>query len=150
MDTAYAVENFSLTMKRDFNASKQAVYEAWTNIDALTSWFAPTKEMTTIIHKLELYVGGGYRFEMIEPDGSQHIVHGEYVELNPYDQLVFTWKWESDEQNVNSLVTVDLTENNGTTNLILTHEKLASQESVELHSEGWTGCLAQLVNFIAQ
>ncbi len=150
MDTACAVENFSLTMKRNFNASKQAVYEAWTNIDALTTWFAPTKEMTTIIHELELTIGGNYRIEMIEPNGNQHIVYGEYVELNPFDQLIFTWKWESDEQKVNSLVTIDLSEKNGTTDMVLTHEKLASQESVELHSEGWTGCLAQLGNFITK
>ena len=148
MHSAHAVEESSLTMKRDFKASQQAVYEAWTNVEALTAWFAPTKEMTTIIHQLELYVGGGYRFEMLEPNGTQHIVYGEYVELNPYDQLVFTWKWESDEQKVDSLVSIDLSETNGITNLILTHEKLASQESVELHSEGWTGCLAQLVNYV--
>ena len=150
MEAVSAVNNFSLTMQRDINASKQAVYEAWTKADALTIWFAPTEEMTTIIHEMELTVGGGYRFEMLEPDGTQHIVYGEYVELNPFDQLVFTWKWESDEQKVNSLVTIDLTESNGITNMILTHEKLASQESVDLHSEGWTGCLEQLVKFMAK
>ena len=32
--------------------------------------------------------------------------------------------------------------------MVLTHEKLASQESVDLHSEGWLGCLAQLDNYM--
>ena len=135
-------------MNRTFNVSKKEVYDAWTNKNALIDWFAPTKEMTTVVHDLELQVGGKYRIEMIEPTGTSHKIHGEYVELNPFDQIVFTWEWESDEQKVNSLVTIDLSEKNGTTEMVLTHEKLASQESVDLHSEGWMGCLAQLDVYI--
>lgn len=148
MDTAVVTEKFSLTMKRDFNASKQDVYDAWINSDALKSWFAPSSEMETRVHILEPHVGGKFKIEMIEPDGNTHRIHGEYVELNPFDQLVFTWKWESDTQNVNSLVTIDLVENDGVTNLVLTHDKLASQASVELHTFGWTGCISQLEGFI--
>jgi len=148
METANAIENHSLTMTRQLNASKQSVYEAWTREEALTSWFAPASEMSTIVHLLELKVGGKYRIEMLETNGTSHVVHGEYVELNPFDQLVFTWEWESDEQNVHSLVTIDLKEIEGKTDMTLTHEKLASQELVDLHSEGWMGCLAQLENFV--
>ncbi len=148
METLSAIENYSLTMTRRLNASKKSIYEAWTQKEALISWFAPNSEMNTIVHQLELHVGGQYRIEMLEPDGTSHITHGEYVELKPYDQLVFTWKWESDEQNVNSLVTIDLREIDGKTEMTLTHEKLASQELSDLHSEGWTGCLSQLENYI--
>jgi uncharacterized protein YndB with AHSA1/START domain len=149
MDTATALQNLSLTMSRNFKASKQSVYEAWTHKDALIDWFAPSSEMTTIIHGLTLSVGGEYRIEMREPDGTSHTIHGQYVALNPYDQIIFTWEWESDEQQVNSLVTIDLSESNGTTDMVLTHEKLASQESVDLHSEGWLGCLAQLDKYMS-
>ena len=148
MDAATAVQNFSLTMSRNFKAPKQAVYDAWTKEEALTSWFAPTSEMSTVVHEMELKIGGKYRISMIEPGGTTHVIHGEYVALNPYDQIVFTWEWESDEEQVNSLVTIDLSENNGTTNMVLLHEKLASQESVDLHTEGWTGCVAQLEAFV--
>ena len=148
MDAATAVQNFSLTINRNFKAPKQAVYDAWTNEEALTSWFAPTSEMKTVVHEMELKIGGKYRISMIEPDGATHVIHGEYVALNPYDQLVFTWEWESDEEEVNSLVTIDLKENNGTTDMVLLHEKLASQESVDLHNEGWMGCVAQLEAFV--
>lgn len=148
MEAATEIQEFSLTMNRTFNAPKQSVYEAFTNKEALAAWFAPTEEMTTIVHSQKLEVGGKYKIEMIEPDNTRHIIHGEYIELNPFDQLVFTWEWESDEQNVNSLVTIDLQESNGLTEMVLTHEKLASQESVDLHSEGWTGCLVQLGAFV--
>jgi uncharacterized protein YndB with AHSA1/START domain len=148
MGTATTIQNFSLTMNRQFTVSKKAVYDAWTNEEALKKWFAPTSEMTTVVHVLETHVGGKYRIEMIEPTGTSHKIHGEYVALTPHDQIVFTWEWESDEQKVNSLVTIDLSEKNGTTDMVLTHEKLASQESVDLHSVGWTGCLGQLEIFI--
>jgi len=148
MDTAVAVENFSLTMERVFNASKQAVYEAWTDRDALTEWFAPTKEMKTIMHQMECEVGGKYHVEMLEPDGTSHVTHGEYVVLDPFDQIVFTWDWDSDELEVRSLVTIDLSDGDGKTRMVLTHERLGSQRSVDLHNEGWTGCIAQLEAFI--
>lgn len=144
MDTAVAIENFSLTMNRSFKHPKKDVYDAWTNRESLISWFAPAKEFTTIIHEQELKVGGKYKIEMREPDGSAHVIHGEYVALNPFDQIVFTWEWESDEQEVNSLVTIDLKEKDGSTEMVLLHEKLESQNSVDLHLEGWTGCLTQL------
>lgn len=144
METAAAIENFSLTMNRTFKHSKEDVYDAWTNKESLISWFAPAKEFTTIIHKQELKVGGQYKIEMREPDGTAHIIHGEYVALNPFDQIAFTWEWESDEQEVNSLVTIDLIDKNGSTEMILVHDKLESQNSVELHSGGWMGCLGQL------
>ncbi len=148
MEAATEIQEFSLTMNRRFNVPKQAVYEAWTDKEALTAWFAPAAEMTTIVHYQELKVGGQYNIEMRETDGTQHIIHGEYVALNPFDQLVFTWEWQSDENNVNSLVTIDLQESDGSTEMVLTHEKLASQKSVDLHSEGWTGCLVQLEAFV--
>jgi len=147
MSTANAIQDYSLSMDRTLNAGKQAVYEGLTDKDALSTWFAPTEEMNTIVHEQELKVGGKYRIEMLETDGTSHMVHGEYVALNPYEQLIFTWEWESDEQHVNSLVTIDLTESKGKTEMKLTHEKLTSQESVELHSDGWIGCLGQLSKY---
>jgi len=149
MDTAVAVENFSLTIERVFNVSRQAVYDAWTQKEALTQWFAPTKEMSTIMHEMELKVGGQYRVEMLEPDGTSHMTHGEYVVLNPFEQIAFTWQWESDEMEVDSLVTIDLIEQGDSTKMILTHNRLGSQRSVDLHNEGWTGCIEQLSAYIA-
>ena len=144
MESAAAVDNFSLTMDRDFKASKQAVYKAWTNEEALKKWFAPTKEMETIVHQMEPEVGGKYHIEMLEPNGTSHVTHGEYVTLDPFDQIIFTWEWQSEEMEVNSLVTIDLTERDGVTSMVLTHDQLASQFSVDIHTEGWTGCIEQL------
>ena len=148
MDAAVTVENFSLTFERVFNAPRQAVYEAWTQKEALTQWFAPTKEMSTIMHEMELKVGGQYRVEMLEPDGTSHMTRGEYVVLNPFVQIAFTWLWESDEMEVDSLVTIDLIEQGDATKMILTHDKLGSQRSVDLHNEGWSGCIEQLGHYI--
>lgn len=148
MSTATAIENYSLTLNRSFKSSKEAVYDAWTSKEALIKWFAPTKDFTTVVHELELKVGGKYHLEMIEPSGLSHVIYGEYVVLNPHDQIVFTWEWESDEDQVNSLVTIDLSDNDNGTDMVLTHDKLESQHMVDIHEEGWTGCLSQLSQFI--
>ena len=92
MNTSSAVQNFSLTMNRTFNASMQTVYEAWIQQEALITWFKASSDMKTIIHKLNPEAGGEYSFEMVEPDGTPHVMYGEYISLSPYKQLVFTWK----------------------------------------------------------
>ncbi len=150
MMTDPAIQEFSLTMERTFTASKKNVFNAWTEDDALKSWFAPSAEFTTVTHELNVTVGGKYRIEMINPNNESFIVFGQYVKINPYEQLIFTWQWEHDKDNINSLITIDLTDINGQTNLTLKHEKLESQESVDHHTQGWNGCISQLEIFVHQ
>jgi len=147
MQTADTIENYSVTMNRTLNAPIKAVYEAWTQKEALTTWFKAHPDMQTIINTFDLQVGGKYHFEMREPDGTPHVMYGEYVSLSPFSQLVFTWKWETDELKVDSLVTIDLLEKDGKTELTLLHERFVSQQVADMHNEGWTGCLAQLNDF---
>ena len=147
MQTADTIENYSVTMNRTLNAPMQSVYEAWTQKDALTTWFKAHPDMQTIINTFDLTVGGKYHFEMREPDGTPHVMYGEYVSLSPFSQLVFTWKWETDELKVDSLVTIDLLEKDGKTEMTLLHERFDSQQLADMHDEGWTGCLAQLNDF---
>lgn len=144
METAVATDNFAVKFEREYNASKQAIYDAFTKEDILVKWFAPSPDMKTIVHEQELKVGGRYHIEMLEPNGTKHITYGEYVTLDPYDQLVLTWQWETEEFQVDSIVTIDLEEVNGKTRMTLVHDRFESQYIADMHDEGWTGCIARL------
>ena len=71
---------------------------------------------------------------------------GEYRELQPDRKIVFTWSWDDDEAwaNHTSIVTVELSDRDGGTELRLRHENLPNEESREGHSEGWKSALDKL------
>jgi uncharacterized protein YndB with AHSA1/START domain len=85
---------------------------------------------------------------MKSPEGKVHIVTGAYREVLPPERLVFTWKWENAPEE-ESLVTLELYDRGGKTDLALRHELLASAETREEHKKGWAGCLDHLEKFVS-
>ena len=74
---------------------------------------------------------------------------GEYRELQPGKKIVFTWQWEDDKdwKQRDSVVTVELSDCDGGTEVRLTHEQLPSKESRDRHTEGWKSVLNKLERF---
>lgn len=144
MTTTEMPDDFTLRLTRRFSAPREQVFDAWTTPEALSRWFAPSDDFTTSVAELDLRVGGRYRITMRSPDGEEHTVHGVYREIVRPGRLVFTWAWISWPEAKDSLVTVELHDRDGETELVLTHGQLTDEESREKHEEGWSGCLARL------
>ena len=86
--------------------------------------------------------GGRYR---IDVDG-EHIVSGEYQELDPPRRLVMTWGWEGHPTVPagSTRVEITLTPDGGATVLKLRHHGLPDEGERRLHAAGWTQYLSQL------
>jgi uncharacterized protein YndB with AHSA1/START domain len=67
---------------------------------------------------------------------------GEYLTLQPYSRIVFTW--ESPFSIDGSTVTINFTELESGTNIELIHAKFPSEESRNNHKTGWTAILVSL------
>ncbi len=143
MDARVMTHYETLQMKRVFNAPCEQVFRAWTDAEALSHWFAPTEQHTTRVQELDVRVGGRYTIEMLEPNGETHTVSGEYVLIEPPHRLAFTWRWIS-KQGSQMLVTIELSESDGKTTLLLTHEQIPDIATRDAHEEGWMGCLNRL------
>lgn len=150
MNNSNTSNGFTLEIKRTFKASPHEVFDAWTKPEAICAWFAPSPDMTSEVDKLELTVGGKYQFKMIEPKGDTFIVAGEYIQISPPDELIFTWAWIHGDDKSEMLVSLNFKETNGNTELTLLQERLPTQEIKDLHNEGWTACLARLTEFVEQ
>lgn len=138
-------ENPSLTVTRTFNASREAVFHAWTDPIALGKWFRPNPAFETPEAEVDLRVGGSYRFTMQAPDGEQFKGFGTYREIEPPRKLVFTWNWEDSViEPTETLVTLELRDLGGKTELTLRHEGFSSENAREQHGHGWAGCLDNL------
>ena len=131
----------SLTLKRRLNAPAEKVFAAWTKPETLARWFGPG-HCTGIEARIDLRVGGRYHITMHAPD-DQHDVMGVYREIVPNQKLVFTWHWKTTPER-ESLVTVDLIEKGGGTELVFTHEKFFDEAARNRHEQGWTKLLGRL------
>jgi uncharacterized protein YndB with AHSA1/START domain len=138
----------SLQLERIIAAPPEEVFDAWIRSEIMTRWYAPSDEFTTVVHRADAKVGGGYRIEMRKPDGTIHFVHGTYEELTRPKRLVFTWEWETNLAEGNTLVTVDLAPEGKGTKLTLTHERFPDAKTRDSHAQGWIGCLDHLARTI--
>jgi uncharacterized protein YndB with AHSA1/START domain len=149
--TTKAAEKTSLHIKRFINAPRSRVYAAWTDPAQLKEWWGP-ETVRTRNFAADVRVGGKYRWDLINQEDEEMSVFGEYRELVPEKKIVFTWKWDDDDvwENCNSVVTVELFDAAGGTELHLRHEQLPSTESRDRHNEGWNSVLDRLEKFFSK
>ena len=141
-------EKLSLEIKRLIKAPPDRVYAAWTDPAQLKQWFGPENVQTRQL-VADARVGGKFRWDLINSEGETMTCRGEYRELQPGKKIVFTWQWDDDDawKNISSVVTVELSDRDGGTELRLTHEQLPSEESRDRHNEGWSSVLDRLEKF---
>lgn len=144
-------ERTSLEIKRFIRAPRDRVYAAWTDPAQLKEWFGPVNVRTRKI-VAEAHVGGKFCWELVNDEGEEMTVHGEYREVIAGKKIVFTWRWDEDElwKGRTSIVTVDLAEKKGGTEVTLLHEQLPSEESRDRHSKGWSSLFDQLEKFFSK
>src|SRR5204863_5531091 len=135
-------EKFSLEIKHFIKAPRDRVYAAWTDPAQLKKWFGPEDVQTRDLIA-DVRVGGQFRWECTDPEGKEVTISGEYRELQTGKKIVFTWKHEANEdwKNQSSLVTVELVDCEGGTEVRLTHENLPTEPSRDDHKQGWKSVL---------
>jgi uncharacterized protein YndB with AHSA1/START domain len=142
-------ENFTVEIKRHIKAPRDRVYAAWTDPEQLKQWFGPENVQTRDLIA-DTRVGGEFRWDLINQEGEEMTISGEFRDLKPNKKIVFTWKWEDDEvwKNHVSIVTIELSDADGGTELRLMHEQLPTETLRDGHNEGWNSALSKLENFV--
>lgn len=141
--------NFTLHMKRTFDVSRQHLFRAWTQPEALQQWFHPSEQLTTLAEN-ELRAGGDYRIEMRHPDGTTHCVTGLYREIKAPDRLVFSWQWQGTDEEVTRVALTFHEVGANRTELELIHDEFLSKKERDSHEEGWSGTLEQLTAYLGK
>ena len=144
-------KNLSLEIKRLIKAPRERVYAAWTDAAQMKQWFGPENVQTRDLIA-DARVGGTFRWDLTNPEGEEMTMRGEFRELQPDKKIVFTWQWEDDEdwENHTSIVTVELFDADGGTELRLTHEQLPNEASRDGHTGGWNSALDKLERFVTK
>ena len=130
-----------LRITRTFDAPRERVFRAWTEPEQLVKWWGP-KGCTVPEHSIDVRVGGAWRTTMRSSEGNEHVVAGVYREITPPERLVFTWAWETEgPRGHETVVTIELRERDGGTELQLTQELFETETSRDMHNQGWSSCM---------
>jgi uncharacterized protein YndB with AHSA1/START domain len=135
----------SVVIERLIPAPPRVVFEAWLDPKALQRFMCGGPGVTVTKVECDPRVGG--RFLIVMNVGGQEIEHrGEYLEIERYARLVFTWL--SPYAGEGSRVTLRFAQTqNGQTALTLEHVGLEESERSK-HHEGWSYILTELSTLV--
>ncbi len=145
----------SVLVKRIFKASRDVVFQAWTEAEQLKEWFGPEGVVVSRI-QADFRVGGAFQVEMTMEDGETVIHSGQYIEITPPSRLVYSWLLDgqtcggSEGQFAETQVTVEFKEQDGGTLVRLRHDNLPTEQARKGHSWGWNSCFDKLTSVLQE
>jgi uncharacterized protein YndB with AHSA1/START domain len=116
------------TLVREFSATPQELWNAWTDPDEAAQWWHP-RGVTTPRESVDIdaTVGGTYRYTMVnDATGDEYPTGGIYHELVENERLVFTWGNPDDDDASRPVIT-------------LTFEPLGELTRMTFDLRGWDG-----------
>jgi uncharacterized protein YndB with AHSA1/START domain len=157
MTAPQSSETRDLVLSRVFNAPREIVWQAWTQPQHLTEWFAP-EHFIAAAAKVDLRPGGQFLYCMRSPEGAEFWGKGVYREIAPPERLVYVDSFADEEGNrvtpeqyglsadypAETLVTVTLADHGGRTLLTLRHAGLPVGEASDMTEAGWRSQLDRL------
>jgi uncharacterized protein YndB with AHSA1/START domain len=135
-----------LVVRRRIEADARRLFEAWTRPEHLRVWWGP-KSVRCSEAQVDLRVGGRYRIVNELPDGTQIVIGGAFLAVEPPRRLVYTWVVTPGDDEP-ELVTVCFDPLDAAiTEVVVTHERIASPRLRDSHQAGWDGCLDGLAAY---
>ncbi len=127
------------------DASLPFIFAAFHEPEYLSEWFAPGDCSVTQIMS-DFKEGGRYRIKMMDPNGIEMSLAGEYVKILANEQLSFSWAWEDDmEESVMTSVDIhfEKTEEDNV-RLVLIQQGFLNKQECDQHNFAWMSCLEKL------
>ena len=153
-------------ISRVFDAPRERVWQAWTEVERLKQWFSP-KGFTVIAAKMDFRPGGSYHYGMRMPTGQEMWGKWVFREIVAPERIVLVNSFSDAAGNLTRhpmaptwpremLSTTSFTESGGKTTLTLewlpidaTPEEIATFEVGRPGMTlGWTGTMEQLIDHL--
>jgi uncharacterized protein YndB with AHSA1/START domain len=144
-------------MHQLIHAPRERVYAALIDPDAVAQWRVPAG-MTSEVHEFDARDGGAVRVSLTyeAPDrtgktvGRTDTYHGRFVRLVPNELFVEVDEFEADDPALRGemTITIALSDADGGTQLVATHEGLPDGVSPADNETGWREALARLAALV--
>ncbi len=106
--TTWTLER-EIVLVRVLDATRDAVFAAWTDADSFCQWFGP-EGFTCTVREMDVRPGGRARFDMTAPDGTLYTNRFDYLEVVPDERLVLEHGSDVTEDPARFRVTITLDE----------------------------------------
>jgi len=81
------------TMSRVFDAPRELVWKVCTDPELVPKWWGP-RYLTIVVDKMDLKVGGVWRYIQKDAEGNEYAFNGVYKEVVPPERLTYTFEYE--------------------------------------------------------
>jgi uncharacterized protein YndB with AHSA1/START domain len=112
------VSDREVVMSRVFDAPRALMFKIYTDPKHIPQFWGPTK-YTTIVDRLEVRVGGIWRFIQRDGKGKEFAFNGVFKEIDSPKRLAYTFEFEGMPGHI-ILETLTFEESNGRTTLTAT------------------------------
>jgi len=129
MSATTIIKGKELIVSRLLNAPVKLVWEVWTKPEHIVNWWGPVGFITTD-KGMDVQAGGKWNFMMHGPDGTDYPNRIVFIEVIPYEKLVYKHSGDADTEPVNFHVTVTFEAVNNKTSLTM-HSIFSSAEELE-------------------
>lgn len=85
--------SYEVVISREFNASKERVFEAYTNSELYVQWMGPSA-LDMKIDSWDTVPGGKWRYVSKDPAGNEYGFHGVYHDVVKDERIVQTFEFE--------------------------------------------------------
>lgn len=86
-------EELAFTMSRVFDTPRELVWKVCSDPELIPKWWGP-RYLTTTVDKMELKVGGVWRYIQKDAEGNEYAFNGVYKEVLPPERMVYTFEFE--------------------------------------------------------
>lgn len=129
-------EKNTITVRREFRANQQLVWDCYTKTALLNQWFAP-KPLTTKTKSMDFSEGGHWHYAMVEPNGTEYWGWTTFLEVKPIDFYTSTDAFSNEAGEINTelpqakwVVGFSTKGENAVVETIVTYNSLADLETV--------------------
>lgn len=129
-------EKNTITVRREFRANQQLVWDCYTKTALLNQWFAP-KPLTTKTKSMDFSEGGHWHYAMVEPNGTEYWGWTTFLEVKPIDYYTSTDAFSNEAGEINTelpqakwVVGFSTKGENAVVETIVTYNSLADLEAV--------------------
>ncbi len=95
--TEKTTDQKEIIIERIFNASREQVWQTWTEAKHVEQWFGP-RGFTTEVAELDLRPGGKSLYIMKDQEGNEYPSEGVFKEIVAQKKIVSTDEFGEDEQ----------------------------------------------------
>jgi len=126
----------TIFIKREFEAARSSVWDAFTKQEILDQWWAP-KPWTSRTKFMDFHVGGRRFYAMVGPEGQEHWSIQKYTTINPITNFTYLSAFTDNDENINDEMPssnwdLNFSEQDGTTlvSILIKQKSLASLEQI--------------------